>query len=153
MAVESNLVIVHYLDGTIMKGTTQDFFPNRPRFHLIDPSGKSVEVTCSDLKAAFFVKDLEGNPSRQDARGFITAPGETVHGKKLAVRFKDGEILCGYSLSYVPGREGFFMFPADTGSNNLRVYVVANAAAEICAGAAADKLAQKAVEAARRNAA
>jgi hypothetical protein len=153
MSAESNLVIVHYLDGTVVKGTTQAFFPNRPRFHLVGADGTSVEVKCADLKAAFFVKDLQGNPTRQDARGFITSPGETVHGKKLAVRFKDGEIICGYSLSYVPGRDGFFMFPADTGSNNLRVYVVANAAAEICAGAAADKLAQKAVEGGRRHAA
>ncbi len=153
MTSESSLVIVHYSDGTILKGITQDFFPNRPRFHVVPTQGKPVQVRSADLKAAFFVKDLTGNPERQDVRGFIAGPGETVHGKKLAVRFKDGEIICGYSLSYVPGREGFFMFPADTGSNNLRIYVVTAAAAEICSGPAADRLAQKAIETGRRHAA
>src|SRR5262249_10721270 len=153
MSAESNLVIVHYMDGTIIKGTTQDFFPNRPRFHLVSPDGKAVEVKCADLKAAFFVKSFEGNPTRQHARGFSAGPGETVPGKKLAVRFKHGETTRGSSRSYVPGREGFFMFPADTGSNSLRVYLVANAAAEICSGAAADKLAQRAVDSGRRKAA
>jgi hypothetical protein len=147
MSHEINLVIVHYLDKKIRKGTTQDFFPNRPSFHLLPADGsKMAEIRCRDLKAVFFVKDLEGNPTREDVRGFIDRPGETQHGKKLAVRFKDGEIICGYSLSYTPGRDGFFLIPADQGSNNLRVYVVTSAAAEIGAGPAADRLAQKAVD-------
>lgn len=137
-------VVAHFTDGKMLKGTTQDFNPNRPRFHIKPVGGgPAVEVRCALLKAVFFVKSFAGNPKRQDLRGFISAPAATTHGKKLAVRFKDGELLCGYSLSYLPDREGFFMFPSDSGSNNLRIYVVVAATVEVKAGPAADILAQK----------
>ena len=84
----------------LVKGSTQDFFPNRPLFHLQTTEGTSLEIRCRELKALFFVKDLDGNQARRDLRGFIQAPAENSHGKKLAVRFKDGELMCGYSLSY-----------------------------------------------------
>jgi len=141
---ELNRVVAHFNDGRLHKGTTQDFFPNRPRFH-IQPAdgGAAIEVRCRDLKALFFVREFAGNASRRDLRGFLSSPGETAQGKKIAVRFKDGELLCGYSLSYMPDREGFFMFPSDSGSNNLRIYVIAAATLEVKAGPAADVLANK----------
>lgn len=141
---ELNRVVAHFLDGRVLKGTTQDFFPNRASFHMQPADGSPTEeVRCKTLKAVFFVKDYAGNAQRRDLRGFIESPGETAQGKKLAVRFKDGELLCGYSLSYLPDREGFFMFPSDTGSNNLRIYVLAGATVEVKSGPAADALAQK----------
>jgi len=142
---ETSHAVVHFLDGKLLKGTTQDFFPNRPVFHLIPAGGgQAIEVRCKLLKAVFFVKALEGNPRRTSIPGFIAAPAATAHGKKIAVRFKDGELLCGYTLSHQPDREGFFLFPADPESNNIRVYVLA-AAAEIKAGPAAEELARKAL--------
>jgi hypothetical protein len=140
---EVNKVVAHYLNGRIIKGTTADFFPNRPLFHLTPTSGPTVEVRCRDLKAVFFVRDLAGNQARRDLRGFVTGPSENTHGKKIAVRFKDGELLCGYSLTFTPDREGFFLFPADPKSNNQRIYVLAMAATEVKAGASAEALAQR----------
>lgn len=141
---ESNKVVAHLIGGTLLKGTTQDFFPNRSLFHVLPAGGgPAVEVRCRQIKALFFVKNFGGDGARKDVRGFLEAPGETAQGKKLAVRFKDGELLCGYSLSYSPDRDGFFMFPADPGSNNLRIYVVTSSTAEVKAGPAADVLAQK----------
>jgi len=141
---ELNRVVAHFTGGRLVKGTTQDFFTNRPRFH-IQPAdgGVAIEVRCRELKALFFVREFAGNASRRDLRGFLSSPGETAKGKKIAVRFKDGELLCGYSLSYLPDREGFFVFPSDSGSNNLRIYVIAAATVEVKAGPAADALAQK----------
>lgn len=145
---EVNRVVAHFLDGRLLKGTTQDFFPNRASFHLQPADGSpTAEVRCKTLKALFFVKEYAGDAKRRDLRGFLAAPGETAQGRKMAVRFKDGELLCGYSLSYLPDREGFFMFPADSGSNNLRIYVLATATVEVKAGPAADVLAQKALAA------
>jgi hypothetical protein len=145
---ELNRVVAHFLDGRLLKGTTQDFFPNRASFHLQPgDGGPATEVRGKTLKALFFVKEFAGDAKRRDLRGFLAAPGETTQGKKMAVRFKDGELLCGYSLSYLPDREGFFMFPADSGSNNLRIYVLAAAAVEVKAGPAADVLARKALAA------
>jgi hypothetical protein len=137
-------VVAHFTDGKLLKGTTQDFFPNRPRFHLQPvEGGVPIEIRCRSLKALFFVKEFAGNARRRDLRGFLSSPGETAQGKKIAVRFKDGELLCGYALSYMPDREGFFMFPADGGSNNLRIYVVMSATVEVKSGPLADALAQK----------
>jgi len=139
-------VVARHLDGRMLKGTTSDFFPNRPLFHLQPLEGGPVtEIRCKTLKAVFFVRDLAGDPKRRDLRGFIDAPGETSKGKKLAVRFKDGELLCGYALSYLPEREGFFLTPADPKSNSLRIYVMAAAAAEVKVGPGADQLAQRAL--------
>jgi hypothetical protein len=141
---EATRVVARFSDGKVLKGTTQDFFPNRPSFHLIPTEGgNGLEIRCKQLKAIFFVKTFDGDAKRKDVRGFIAAPAETSQGKKIAVRFKDGELICGYSLSYLPDRDGFVMFPADSGSNNLRIYVLTAATAEVRAGAAADALAQR----------
>ncbi len=141
---EAVRVVVRFNGGIVAKGTTQDFLPNRPTFHLIPASGgPAVEVKCKELKAVFFVRTLDGDPQRPSIRGFLEAPTSTALGKKIAVRFKDGEFLCGYTLAYQPGRDGFFMTPADPNSNNMRVYVVTSSTAEVKAGEAADVLAKR----------
>ena len=38
----------------------------------------------------------------------------------------DGEVLVGSTLGYDPKRQGFFIFPADPKSNNVRVYIVSS---------------------------
>jgi hypothetical protein len=86
------------------------------------------------------VRDFAGAPERTKLRGFLAAPPETSQGKKVAVLFRDGELVCGYTLTFSPDRAGFFMFPADAMGNNLRIFVVVRAAAEIKAGPAADQL-------------
>ena len=50
----------------------------------------------------------------------------------------------------VPDRDGFFLFPADPESNNIRVYVLSAATAEIKAGPAAEELARKALSGKKR---
>jgi len=40
------------------------------------------------------------------------------------VTFADGETLAGSTLGYDPNRQGFFVFPVDPTSNNVRVYAV-----------------------------
>lgn len=137
-------VVARFRDGRTLKGTTQDFKPASPRFHLVPAGGGApVEVRLDALKAVFFVRSVEGSPGRDKLKGFVEAAAETPQGKKIAVRFTDDELLCGYTLTYSPGREGFFLFPADVGGNNLRVYVVTAAAAEIKAGPAAEQLAAR----------
>jgi len=140
----SNLVVARYQDGRVLKGVTRDFSPNRAMFH-VDPQdgGPTVELRFRQLKALFFVASLEGDPARQDVRGFVHGPVETQQGKKIAVRFRDGEFICGYTLSWSPDREGFFMFPADVHGNNQRIYVITVSTLEVKAGPAAEVLAQR----------
>jgi hypothetical protein len=45
-------------------------------------------------------------------------------GRRLEVTFLDGEVLVGSTMNYQPHGPGFFLLPADPGSNNLRTFVV-----------------------------
>jgi hypothetical protein len=119
-------VVVRYADGKVVKGYTQDFFPNKDRFYL-HPQERSTGqdsqlVLVRDLKAIFFVKDFGGNPAYDERRQF--ADGDKPQGRKMEVLFKDGEKLVGSTLGYDPSRAGFFIHPADDKSNNMRVFVV-----------------------------
>ncbi len=140
----NNLVVARYLDGRVLKGTTRDFSATRPAFHVESAdTGEVVELRTRHLKALFFVRSHSGDPDRSDILGFLEAPAETAQGRKIAVRFRDGEFLCGYTLSWSPDREGFFLFPADPGGNNQRIYVVVSSTDEVKAGPAAEALAQR----------
>jgi hypothetical protein len=139
---EINKVVVRYLDGKVVKGTTEDFYPNRPSFHLRPLAESQVlDIRCKELKAVFFVKDFAGDPKRREAPGFTCATADVSRGKKVAVRFRDNELICGYTLTYMPDRSGFFITPADPASNNLRIYVLTQAAREVRVGPAADAIA------------
>jgi hypothetical protein len=139
---ETNKVVVRFSDGRVLKGTTEDFFPNRPAFHLRPLGGSEVlDIRCKDLKAVFFVRDFAGDSKRHEARGFDRATTDISRGKKIAIRFKDGELIFGYTLTYMPDRSGFFFTPADPSSNNLRIYVLTHAMREVKVGPAADALA------------
>ena len=63
-------------------------------------------------------------------------------------RFKDGELLCGYTMSFTADRDGFFILPADVRGNNIRVYVLRVSCQEVQVGPAADELARRALDAA-----
>jgi len=118
-------IVVHYLNGEVIKGFTQDFFPNKPSFHLYpitDPSGEAIEVLMKDLKALFFVRDFNGNSQYAERKTY--ADGENTLGRKLEVIFADDELLVGSTLGYDPSRQGFFLFPADPESNNIRVFSI-----------------------------
>lgn len=122
-------VVIRYADGKFIKGFTDDFFPNKPSFHVhpveLGRTDKGIEVTVSQLKAVFFVKDFAGDPAHRDQNDF--AEGQLASGRKVEVTFTDGEVIVGTTMGYDPKRPGFFLIPADLQSNNLRVYVVSSA--------------------------
>ncbi len=120
-------VVARYTDGRVIKGFTQDFFPNKDRFHLIlEDNRRTVEVFVQRLKAVFFVRDFSGNSQYQERKRYLQ--GENPGGVKLEVTFADNEVLVGSTpLGYDPKRQGFFVTPADPESNNVRVFVVASA--------------------------
>ncbi|MBP1734576.1 MAG: hypothetical protein H6Q53_863 [Deltaproteobacteria bacterium] len=118
-------VVVRYTDGRVVKGMTQDFFPNKDRFHLhydTTTSGEPAEVLIRDLKAVFFVKNFEGNPGYNERKEYSN--GDKAQGRKVEILFVDGEKLVGSTLGYDPNRLGFFLFPVDPESNNIRVFAV-----------------------------
>jgi hypothetical protein len=121
-------VVARYLDGRLVKGYTFDFGPLQPRFHVFaapSASGPSTQVLVRDLKAVFFVRDFDGDPTRQDGRQLPAR--DTPAGAHVEVRFRDGEVMVGMVDGPTTEVPGFFLVPADSGSNNLRAYVIAGA--------------------------
>ncbi len=125
-------VVMRYSDGRLIKGFTQDFFPNKERFHVTaadNPSDGPIEVSINDLKAIFMVRDFIGDPLFKERKKY--GEEEKLSGRKVKVSFRDGEVLVGSTLGYDPKRQGFFIFPADPKSNNIRVYVVSSAVGKV----------------------
>ena len=125
--METNKVVARFKDGSIMKGKTNDFFPNKTSFHLETLSGDTQKIEVEQLKAFFLVKDFEGNKDyNEDYNDEITGAG-----RKISVKFSDGESIIGYTLGYSPDRLGFYMTPADLKSNNERIFVVTSASEKV----------------------
>jgi hypothetical protein len=123
--METLKVVGRYNDGRVVKGLSQDFFPNKDRFHISPgnkPSAETVEILLKELKAVFFVRDFVGDSQYNERKEY--AEGEKPAGRKIEVTFRDGEVLVGTTLGYDPSRLGFFLFPADPKTNNVRVFAV-----------------------------
>jgi hypothetical protein len=125
-------VVVRYAAGDLIKGFTQDFFPNKESFHVFpmdQTPAKPIEVLVRDLKAIFVVRDFIGNSRYSEQKKFME--GDKISGKRVEVAFMDGEMMVGATLGYDRNRLGFFLFPADPNSNNIRVFAISSAIKEI----------------------
>ncbi len=122
-----NKVVVKYQDGTLKKGETRDFQPNKETFHLNQLNDEILTIVMDKLKAVFFVKDFTGNKDYNEIYDDVVAGG----GRKVQVKFFDGEVMIGYAQVFMPKRSGFFIIPADKKSNNERVYIVNSATESI----------------------
>ena len=127
--MEPSKIVMRYADGRVLKGYTQDFFPDKPTFYLYKKhpkfSDEPKEVSVKDLKGIFFVRDFLGNPQKREPKKI--PDGLKVSGRKVEVTFKDKEVMVGSILDYNPERSGFFLFPSNPRSNNITVFVVSQA--------------------------
>jgi len=122
-----NKIVVKYKDGTLVKGSTTDFGPNKEIFHInpVEEYGtKQIEISTSSLKAVFFVKDFKGNKDYKKVRTFEGQREGIPSERKIIVIFKDGENFYGTTQGYNPDRKGFFVYPIDPKDNNERVFVI-----------------------------
>jgi uncharacterized protein DUF6982 len=123
-----NRLVVHYLDGRLLKGYGRDLQPTRGSLELChDPDGPDesrVTIPFAHLKAVFFVHDFAGNPAHCPASD---ADAVTARGRRITVTFVDGEVLRGATLGYNQNAPGFFVSPLDATSNNARIFVLAGA--------------------------
>jgi len=122
-----NTIVIHTSQGGIVKGSTGDFRPNQEKFHVTLDNGEVAAMSVPKLKAIFFVKNLTGDSGRKDTYE-DSVPGG---GRKVQVTFNDGEVIVGFTTAYSASRQGWFLVPADEGSNNLRIYVVNAAVADV----------------------
>ncbi len=124
--MEPAKIILRYRNGNIVKGYSQDFFPNKQVFHITSgvraTSEKPAEVKTNDLKAIFFVKSFEGRADYKERQEY--REGERPSGRRAEVVFEDDETLRGAVLGYNPQQNGFFLFPIDPESNNDRIFIV-----------------------------
>ena len=125
--MEQNMIVVNFKDQRILKGKTNDFLPNKNRFHLEQMDGSITDIVVEDLKAIFFVKDFEGNKNHKYSYNDILSNA----GRKIRVEFLDGETIYGYTLGYSPERQGFYLTPAELTGNNERIFVVLSSTKQV----------------------
>ena len=125
--MKPNKVVIQSKNGTITKGQTSDFFPNKALFHLTTLEGNVEEFKIEELKAVFFVKDCDGDKSYEYSYDDAIIGG----GRKIKVDFADGEEIIGYTQGYSPNRAGFFIIPADLKGNNEKIFVIKSATKKV----------------------
>ena len=126
-----NKIVVHEKSGNILKGTTADFLPKRPLFHIAvgGMHGEEVKkIFMNNLKAIFFVKDFSGHSDYKETKDFTDRPAS---GKKIRAIFIDGEIISGYTHALNLNQPGFFLVPADPQSNNERIFIIFSALSKL----------------------
>jgi hypothetical protein len=122
-------LVIHFADGRLMRGWSPDLFPNRPSFHVTDwETAQTTEVQLAELKGVFFVKDYASRPEDRHRRYDLERAGL---GRRVRVRFNDGEVIEGYTNGYSRDRLAFFLFPPDPEDNTERMLVVTKATAEV----------------------
>jgi uncharacterized protein DUF6982 len=113
-------VIARFIDGRVVRGYTNDFNPTKPHLHLTEEAASSTRfVPIAQLKALFFVREFGGDATRVESKEFE----RKTHGRKVEVTFHDGEVLLGTTLAFKSPEHPFFLQPADSASNNVRVFV------------------------------
>lgn len=121
---DMNKVVVHTVDGEVIKGFTADFSRERPTF-LLSTEEDNVRINqtieLNRLKAVFFVKSFSGNFLHKTLHTFDDAG---CYGKKVMVKFKDGERFYGRVEVLRPDDSGFFIYPLDEESNTIRAFVI-----------------------------
>ena len=81
--------MAHFLDGRVLKGSSFDISPSRPVCHLATRDQGTVAVKLGDLKALFFVKDLQGNPEHHDEQVPASGDPRARGARWLEIRFQE----------------------------------------------------------------
>jgi hypothetical protein len=128
--MEEKKIVVHMVGGTIHKGITLDFEPDRSEFHLLpaEGGGVPVRIRVGEMKALFYVKDWLGNRDFVARRSFDTIREQ---GRKAILTFRDGETMWGTVGQGEESDQGFFFYPVDEQDNNDRIFVVRDSLEEI----------------------
>jgi len=137
-----NRVVVALLDGTRVRGFVYGFRAGEKQFTLFPTESRERAyarfVPVADCKAIFFVRSHEGNRATRDRirKEAVDEKRGRIRGNKMRIVFADGEELLARSEAYSPDRQGFFAYPLDERSNNLRIFVVNAAVRQVLTGPA-----------------
>lgn len=121
--METDRVVGRFKDGSLIKGKIHDFSIDKSKFSFETIQGQIREISVEELKAIFWVKDFQGNKNHKDKFNFELDLG----GRRIRVKFFDGELIIGHTIGYSSDQPGFFMIPLDIDSNNKGVFVIKSA--------------------------
>ena len=121
--METDKVVARFKDGSLVKGKIHDFSIAKSKFRFETIKGERRKISVEELKAIFWVKDFQGNKNHRDKFNFDLDIG----GRRIRVRFLDGELIIGHTIGYSSNQPGMFMVPLDTASNNMGVFVIKSA--------------------------
>lgn len=139
MEKDKNKVILHFIDGRIIRGYLRSINPGSGTIPIKTKEGER-RINLSELKAIYFVRTFKGNKTYQEKKIY----GLTrTKGKRVLVKFKDGEFLTGFLEGPIPwkkgfflappdpSQKGFFLLPTDERSNNIRIFVINSSIQEV----------------------
>lgn len=124
-------VVAHFIDHDIVKGTSADVDPGRPRCHIQSSERGTVEVDLTQVKALFFVRDFDGKPEYDEAQHPQQGDARLRGSRTVQLTFSDGETLGCLMNRYPPTRQFFYALPMDHRSNNIRILVNRDAVARM----------------------
>jgi hypothetical protein len=127
-------IVLRFNTGKILKGYIGDFTAYTDIVAVQDAqTDEEHKIPIIELKAIFFVKTFEGDRSRRDKKMYGISQNV---GRKVYIRFNDGESMMGFLEGDIPWEKGFylskpastlkgfFLVPVDGDSNNKKVFVV-----------------------------
>jgi len=121
---EFERIVIRYFNGKIIKRIINQINIEIDRFTIRNVlTGRLESYTTNDLKAIFWVKNLIGDPSRVDKQGFV----KETDPSNIFIEFKDNECQWGSQSGYSNRAFGFFFYPHDPDSNNVKCYIPRNA--------------------------
>jgi hypothetical protein len=124
-------VVAHFIDHQVVKGTSLDVDPGKPHCHVRTDEGEIVDVDLSQVKALFFVKDLNGNSKYDEVKDPASGDNRLRGSTLIDITFVDGEKLGVLTNRYPPRGVFFFAVPMDPKSNNIRILINRDAIASM----------------------
>lgn len=124
-------VVLRYLNGDMEKCLIKPYISCSIKvIQVIREDGSVRTIPIEKLKAIFFVKDLNGKGHKEGSWEEEDPEGLKV-GSKIIVTFKDNEKIKGKVIGDWKKGEGFFIYPIEKNSNNLKIFVVRSSIVEI----------------------
>lgn len=136
--MDKEKVVVRFIDGKMVKGYIVKFSPSDREIIVENLSNQKESINMAELKAIFFVRTFEGDRDHIETKSFL---GTVPRGKRIFVRFRDGEAMTGFVEGDIPWQRGFFLesskssgfflIPVDYHSNNIKVFVISDAVRDV----------------------
>lgn len=138
---DGDKVVLRFNNGELLKGCLKEFSQTSQEVLFEELGRKGVRtIPLQELKAIFFVRTFEGDSEYREKKRYGIRKRE---GRKIFIRFKDGESMAGYLQGDMPWDKGFFLsrpdekkigfflVPVDEDSNNIRVFVIKSSVRDI----------------------